>query len=98
MVYGRDKSQVNWMKNNYEEVNARFSRIHPIFRFGSEEYQHGINEHSDHNAEEIKFTYFWDIPCHWENGVHFRQTKTDISTVLKEVSAPTGLKIHLSPS
>ena len=94
-VYGRTRSNRNWMRQNYANADAQFREIHPIY-VSSEKFEHGIVEHTNNTAIS-RFDYSWNIPCHWNSDVHFDQTKNDIRQVLKKLEKPRGVNIHLSP-
>jgi len=96
-VYGQNQSQLDWMKSNYTRADQRFQIIHPDFHLEGEIMRHGIIEMGDAREREQKFTYYWNIPCHWDSEMHFMQTERDIRSVLHELHGPKGIDVHLSP-
>ena len=83
---------------NNQEEDARFKEIHPVFKSKKDEFAHGIRERQmPAGQEDIMHQYWWTLPCHWDDEYHFKQTESDIRSVLTELQSPEGLEVHLSP-
>ena len=95
-VYGNNKTELDWMRSNYQEADARFRSIHPVFESGDGRFEHGVDESGLADSSRLKFQYYWTIPCHWDEGEHFKQTEKDIKFVLRKLRGPKKLEIYLS--
>lgn len=96
-VYGHNQTELDWMKENYQTADKKFRKIHPVFESEDGRCEHGILETGSADDPELTVQYYWNISCHWDSGDHFKQTKSDIKAVLKELKSPKGLAVYLSP-
>ena len=96
-VYGHNRRELDWMKKNHQKVDERFRRIHPVYEDGDERFEHGIIDEGNSSSQDLRFSYYWSIPCHWDSGEHFKQTESDVRAVLKKLHAPKILEVYLSP-